>query len=55
MYKYIIKTMENVDWMGVTPLVIFFTIFIMVILVWMTRSKTEIAELAKIPLEDGAK
>lgn len=41
--------------MAVTPLVLFFTVFVMVFLVWMTRSKSEMSQLANIPLEDGAK
>ncbi len=55
MGKYIIKTMDNIDWMAVTPLLMFFTVFLMVFGVWMFRSKTEIAQLASIPLEDGSK
>ncbi len=55
MGKYIIKTMGNIDWMAITPLILFFTVFIMVFVVWMFRSKQEIAELASIPLEDGSK
>lgn len=54
MYKHIIKSMEHVDLLAVTPLVLFFTVFVMVFLVWMTRSKNEMSELANIPLEDGA-
>lgn len=55
MGKYIIKTMSNIDWMAITPLILFFTVFIMVFVVWMFRSKQEIAALASIPLEDGSK
>lgn len=55
MGKYIIKTMGNIDWMAITPLIMFFTVFLMVFVVWMFRSKKEIAQLASIPFEDGSK
>jgi cbb3-type cytochrome oxidase subunit 3 len=55
MGKYIIKTMGNIDWMAITPLIMFFTVFLMVFVVWMFRSKQEIAQLASIPFEDGSK
>jgi hypothetical protein len=55
MGKYIIKTMENVDWMALIPLVLFVSVFIIVSIMWFRRSKQEMAELANIPLEDGTK
>jgi hypothetical protein len=53
MGKYIIKTMGDVDWMALVPLVLFVSVFVVVSIIWFRRSKTEMAKLANIPLEDG--
>jgi preprotein translocase subunit YajC len=55
MGKYIIKTMGNVDWMGLLPLVLFVSVFVLVSIMWFRRSKQEMAEMANIPLQDGTK
>ena len=53
MFKYIIKTMGDVDWMAVVPLILFVTVFSITSLLWLRRNKEEVAGMAKLPLEDG--
>lgn len=55
MYKHIIKTMGDVDWMALIPLVLFISVFSITILIWALRNKTEVAEMANLPLKDGTK
>lgn len=54
MYKYIIKTMGNVDWMAVVPLVLFFAVFIGTAFVWFRKEQKEVNKMANIPLDDGS-
>ena len=53
MYKHIIKTMGNVDWMAVVPLVLFFVVFVGTALVWWRKEQKEVDRMANIPLNDG--
>jgi Na+/H+-dicarboxylate symporter len=53
MYKYIIKTMGNVDWMAVVPLVLFFAVFVGTALVWFNKDRNTVDKMANIPLDDG--
>ena len=55
MYKHIIKTMGDVDWMALIPLVLFISVFSLTTLIWVWRSKQDVAEMANLPLEDGTK
>ena len=55
MYKHIIKTMGDVDWMALIPLVLFISVFSITTLIWALRKKTEVAEMANLPLKDGTK
>lgn len=54
MYKYIIKTMGNVDWMAVVPMLLFFMVFVGTALVWWRKEQKEVSKMANLPLEDGS-
>ncbi len=54
MYKHIIKSMANVDFMAVVPLVLFLAVFVGTALVWYFKSPKAIDKMANIPLEDGS-
>jgi cbb3-type cytochrome oxidase subunit 3 len=54
MYKYIIKTMGNVDWMAVVPMLLFFMVFVGTALVWWRKEQKEVNRMANLPLEDGS-
>ncbi len=52
MYKYILQSVENINWLAVASLVIFFVIFIISAL-WAFLSKKEFVDrMANMPLED---
>jgi Na+/H+-dicarboxylate symporter len=54
MYKYIIKTMGNVDWMAVVPMLLFIAVFVGTALVWFRKNQKEVDVMANIPLDDGS-
>ena len=54
MYKHIIKTMGNVDWMAVVPMLLFITVFVGTALVWFRKNQKEVDVMANLPLEDGS-
>jgi cbb3-type cytochrome oxidase subunit 3 len=54
MYKYIIKTMGNVDWMAIVPLILFFAVFVGTALVWFRKDQKEVEAMANLPLDDGS-
>lgn len=54
MYKYIIKTMGNVDWMAVVPLLLFFAVFVGTALVWWRKEQKVVDRMANLPLNDGS-
>jgi hypothetical protein len=53
MFKYIIKSMENVDVMAVLPLVLFVLVFVGTAIQWLSKSKNEVNRMADLPLNDG--
>jgi hypothetical protein len=54
MYKYIIKTMGNVDWMAVVPMLLFIAVFVGTALVWFWKEQKEVNKMANLPLDDGS-
>jgi hypothetical protein len=54
MYKYIIKTMGNVDWMAVVPMLLFIAVFVGTALIWFRKNQKEVDVMANIPLDDGS-
>lgn len=52
MYKYLLQSVEDVNWFGITALLIFFGVFCIVLFrVFFTKKSTWEAK-ARIPLED---
>ncbi len=52
MYKYLLQSVEDVNWFGITALLIFFGVFCAVLVrVFFTKKSTWEAK-ARIPLED---
>ena len=52
MYKYILQSVENINWLAVASLVIFFIIFVVSVL-WAFMSKKEyVDKMANLPLEE---
>ncbi len=52
MYKYILESVENINWLAVASLLVFFVIFV-VSTMWAFLSKKEhIDKMANLPLEE---
>ncbi len=52
MYKYLLQSVENVNWFGITALLIFFSVFCVAVLRVFLCKKSKWEEQARIPLED---
>ncbi|MBK9152197.1 MAG: hypothetical protein IPM26_14970 [Saprospiraceae bacterium] len=54
MYKYILESAGNINWMAIFALLTFFTIFLMSIWLVFRDSKEYIQKMEHLPLEDDA-
>jgi hypothetical protein len=52
MYKYILQSVENINWLAVTTLVLFFSIFVVTTISIITRKKDYIDKMSRLPLDD---
>ncbi len=52
MYKYILQSVENINWLAIGPLILFFVFFTAVIWMALSRKKTYIDKMEQLPLED---
>jgi cytochrome c oxidase cbb3-type subunit IV len=52
MYKYILESVENLNWLAVVSLVLFFSIFVVSTIWIMTKKKDFIDRMSNMPLED---
>jgi hypothetical protein len=53
MYKYILERAGDLDWMAIVPLLIFTTIFAIVIIRAITAKKDFINRMATLPLDEN--
>jgi hypothetical protein len=53
MYKYILERAGDLDWMAIVPLLIFTTIFAIVIIRAITAKKDFINKMASLPLDEN--
>lgn len=53
MYKYIIERAGDIEWMAIVPLLIFTTIFVMVIIRAVTAKTDFINKMASLPLDEN--
>jgi hypothetical protein len=52
MYKYLLQSVEGVNWFGITALLIFFSVFCVVLFRVFFTKKSSWEAKARIPLED---
>ena len=52
MYKYILQSAENINWLAIGPLLLFFLFFAGVTIVALRKNKGYIHKMGKLPLED---
>lgn len=52
MYKYILQSVEGIEWFAITALLIFFGTFCFALYRVWSSQKTDMEAYAKLPLED---
>ena len=52
MYKHILESAGNINWMAICALITFFTLFIIVIVTVFGNNKAYIEKMSNLPLDD---
>lgn len=52
MYKYILQSVEGINWFDVVPTVLFFTAFVVACGLAFSQKKSALDRLARLPLDD---
>lgn len=52
MYKYILESLDGVQWFGIVALVIFFGVFCFAAISAALKSRKDTDRMARLPLED---
>ena len=52
MYKYILDSVEQIDWLAIIPLLVFFTFFVGMLIQVIREKKSFIEKMEKLPLEE---
>ena len=52
MYKYLLQSVEGIQWFGIATLLLFFTTFCVAVIRAYLGSKEEMQHMANLPLED---
>ena len=52
MYKYILQSIENINWLAIGPLLIFFAFFLFVTVTTLLKKKSFIDHMGNLPLLD---
>lgn len=51
--KYLLESIEGLNWLTIVPLVFFFVLFIVIVIVTYTKRKSFNEYMANLPLEDS--
>ncbi|MBT8189388.1 MAG: hypothetical protein KJO50_06005 [Bacteroidia bacterium] len=51
MAKYILESVSQINWMGIVPLLIFFTFFVIMLISVLKKDKSYIRKMENLPLE----
>ena len=52
MYKYLLQSIENINWLAIVPLLIFFIFFISVTVLALRKNKSYVEKMGRLPLEE---
>lgn len=52
MYKYILQSIENINWLAIGPLIIFFAFFVFVTISTLIKKKSFVDKMGQLPLAD---
>lgn len=55
MYKYLLESAGDINWMALLPLIIFVVFFTVILIVTILRSKSHMRHMAELPLQDDVK
>lgn len=53
MYKYILESVDNINWLAIIPLIIFFLFFITTIILVVKKKKYFIKKMENLPFEEN--
>ena len=53
MYKYILESAGNINWMALFALMTFVTVFLISVIMVFRRDKEALDHVARLPLDDG--
>ena len=53
MYKYILESAGNINWMALFALITFFTLFLISVIVIFRKNKDHIYKMSHLPLDDS--
>ena len=51
MYKYILESVDKINWLGIIPLLLFFTVFVLTFINVMRKDKQYIDKMSNLPLD----
>ncbi|NNE27705.1 MAG: cytochrome C oxidase Cbb3 [Saprospiraceae bacterium] len=54
MYKYILESVSQINWMGIAPLVIFFSFFTIMLIKVLREDKSHVSKMAQMPLDKNS-
>ncbi len=52
MYKYLLQSIENINWLAIIPLILFFIFFVLIVVVTLRKKKSFIEKMSNLPLEE---
>ncbi len=52
MSKYILQSIENINWLAIMPLILFFVFFVVVTVRAILAKRTLMDQMSKLPLEE---
>jgi hypothetical protein len=52
MYKYLLQSVEHINWLAIIPLLIFFIFFVTVTVITVRKKKSYIDRMGNLPLEE---
>ena len=52
MYKYILDSVNQIDWMAIIPLLIFFSFFSITLIITMRKKESFISKMKNLPFDN---
>lgn len=52
MYKYLLQSIENINWLAIIPLILFFIFFVVIVVLTLRKKKSYIEKMGNLPLEE---